>query len=72
MLAHGFSVAQIVKLVRLGLATATAERVVASARTVGVAKLRLTAKGRQARRSSWSPLTPGRSHITRRFEFSER
>jgi hypothetical protein len=49
MLAHGFTVAQVVELVRAGLATATAERVVASARTVGIAKLRITAKGRQAR-----------------------
>jgi hypothetical protein len=71
MLAHGFTAAQMVKLVRLGLATATAERVVVSARTVGGAKLRITAKGRQARRSSWSPITPGRSRIIHVFEISE-
>jgi hypothetical protein len=57
---HGFTVAQMVKLVRLGLAPATAERVIVSARTVGGAKLRITAKGWQRASSSWSPITPSR------------
>jgi hypothetical protein len=34
MLAHGFTIAQMVELVRAGLATATAERVVAGKRTI--------------------------------------
>jgi hypothetical protein len=46
--AHGYSVEQMVELVRAGLATASAERVVAGGRTVEVATMRITAKGRQA------------------------
>jgi hypothetical protein len=47
MLAHGFSVAQMVALVRAGLATATAERVVAGGRTMEVARVRITEAGRR-------------------------
>jgi hypothetical protein len=48
MLAHGFTVAQIVELVRDGLATATAERVVAGNRTIEIARVRITEAGRRA------------------------
>jgi hypothetical protein len=42
MLAHGFSIEQMVELVRAGLATATAERVVAGSRKIEVARVRIT------------------------------
>jgi hypothetical protein len=48
MRAHGFTVAQMVELVRAGLATATAERVVAGSRTTEVARVRITEAGRRA------------------------
>jgi hypothetical protein len=48
MLAHGFTVPQMVELVRAGLATATAERVVAGRRTIEVARVRITEAGRRA------------------------
>jgi hypothetical protein len=48
MLAHGFTVAQMVELVRTGLATATAERVVAGSRKLEVARVRITDAGRKA------------------------
>jgi hypothetical protein len=48
MLAHGFTVEQMVELVRAGLATAKAERVVAGGRTIDVARVRITEAGRQA------------------------
>jgi hypothetical protein len=47
MLAHGFTIAQMVELVRAGLATATAERVVAGGRTIEVARVRITDAGRR-------------------------
>jgi hypothetical protein len=47
MLAHGFTTPQIVELVRAGLATATAERVVAGRRSVEVARVRITEAGRK-------------------------
>jgi hypothetical protein len=46
MLAHGFSIEQMVELVRAGLATATAERVRAGNRTLEVARVRITEAGR--------------------------
>jgi hypothetical protein len=48
MLAHGFSIEQMVELVRAGLASASAERVVAGGRTVEVARVRITEAGRKA------------------------
>lgn len=48
MLAHGFTVAQMVELVRAGLATATAERVAAGGPMVEVARVRITDAGRRA------------------------
>jgi hypothetical protein len=49
MIAHGFTVAQMVELVRAGLATAKAERVVAGRRTIEVARVRITEAGRRPR-----------------------
>ena len=46
MLAHGFTVEQMVELVRAGLATATAERVVAGSRKMELATVRITEAGR--------------------------
>jgi hypothetical protein len=48
MIAHGFTVAQMVELVNAGLATATAERVVAGRERIEVATLRITDAGRRA------------------------
>jgi len=48
--AHGFSVRQIVDLVRAGLATAHSQRVVAGGggRTIEAARVKITEAGRQA------------------------
>jgi hypothetical protein len=48
MLAHGFTVEQMAKLVRAGPATATAQRVVAGAHIIDVVTLRLPRPGRRA------------------------
>jgi hypothetical protein len=48
MIAHGFTVEQLVELVRAGLATASAERVVAGGRTMEIATVRITEAGRRA------------------------
>jgi hypothetical protein len=48
MLAHGFTVPQMVALIRAGLATATGERVVAGTRKIEVATVRITEAGRKA------------------------
>jgi len=48
MLAHGFTVRQMVELVRAGLATAHTQRVIVARRTVEVAYLKITEAGRQA------------------------
>jgi hypothetical protein len=48
MLAHGFTIPQMVELVRAGLATATAERVVAGSRKLEVARVKITEAGRRA------------------------
>jgi hypothetical protein len=48
MLALGFTIAQMVELVRAGFATATAERVVAGGRPIEVARVRITEAGRAA------------------------
>jgi hypothetical protein len=48
LLAHGFTIPQMVELVRAGLATAMAERVVAGKRTIEVARVRITEAGRRA------------------------
>jgi hypothetical protein len=46
MLAHGFTVEQMVEVVNAGLASATTERMVASNRTIEVARVRITETGR--------------------------
>jgi hypothetical protein len=48
MIAHGFTVAQVVEIVRAGLATAKAERVVAAGRTIEAARVRIIEAGRRA------------------------
>jgi hypothetical protein len=45
--AHGFSIKQIVDLVRAGFATAKAERVVAGGKTIEGARVRITEAGRR-------------------------
>jgi hypothetical protein len=47
MRAHGFTVEQMVELVRAGLASATAERVVAGSRKIEVARVQITDAGRR-------------------------
>ena len=47
-LAHGISVELMVELVRAGLATAKAERVVAGGKSIEVARVRITEAGRRA------------------------
>ena len=47
MLAHGFTIADMVELVRAGLASATAERVVAGSRKMEVATVRITDAGQR-------------------------
>ena len=44
--AHGFATADIVELVRAGLASATAERVVAGSRKIEIARVKITDAGR--------------------------
>jgi hypothetical protein len=46
-LAHGFTVAQMVERVNAGMATATAERMVAGGKTIEVARVRITEAGRR-------------------------
>jgi hypothetical protein len=48
MVAHGFTVDTLVKLIRAGLATAGTERVVAGGRWIEVARVRITDAGRRA------------------------
>jgi hypothetical protein len=48
MIAHGFTVEQMVELVRAGLASATAERVVASGKAIEIGRVRITEAGRAA------------------------
>jgi hypothetical protein len=50
MLAHGFTIPQMVELVHAGLAMATGERVVAGRKTIEVTRVRITEAGRQALR----------------------
>jgi hypothetical protein len=47
MIAHGFTIEQIVELVRAGLATATAERMVAGNKVMEIARVRITEAGRR-------------------------
>ena len=47
-MAHGFTIDLLVELVRSGLATAQAERVVAGGRAMEIARVRITDAGRRA------------------------
>jgi hypothetical protein len=46
--AHGFTIPDMVELVRAGLATATAERIVAGRRSIELARVQITQAGRRA------------------------
>jgi hypothetical protein len=48
LVSHGFTVEQMVELIRAGLATATTGRVMAGARPLKVARVRITEAGRRA------------------------
>jgi hypothetical protein len=48
MLAHGFSIELLVELVRAGLATASAQRMVAGRHPIEVTRVRITEVGRRA------------------------
>jgi hypothetical protein len=48
LLAHGFSIQLLVEVVRAGLAIASSERVRAGNREIEVARVRITAAGREA------------------------
>ena len=48
MLAHGFTIDQMVELVRAGLASAHAERMVAGSKAIEVARVKITEAGRRA------------------------
>jgi hypothetical protein len=50
MRAHNFTTADLVALVHAGLATTTAERVVAGGKTIEVARVRITDASRRVRR----------------------
>jgi hypothetical protein len=45
--AHGFAISGMMELVDAGLATATAERMIAGSRKMEVARVRITAAGRR-------------------------
>jgi hypothetical protein len=47
MIAHGFTIADMVELVRSGLASARAERIVAG-KAIEIARVRITDAGRRA------------------------
>jgi hypothetical protein len=46
MLAHGFTIEHIVELVRAGLASATAERMIAGNKTMEIVRVRIMEEGR--------------------------
>jgi hypothetical protein len=48
MIAHGFTVPQMVELVRTGLATAHTRRAIAGRRTIEIAYMKITEAGRRA------------------------
>jgi hypothetical protein len=48
MLAHGFTIDQMVELVRAGLASASAERMRAGSKAMEIARVRITEAGRRA------------------------
>jgi hypothetical protein len=58
LLAHGFTIPLMVELVRAGLASATAERVVAGKRKIEVARVRITEAGRRVIRLGVGAMWP--------------
>ena len=46
--AHGFKIELLVELVRVGLATASTERMLASGRPIEITRLKITGAGRRA------------------------
>ena len=60
LLAHGFTIEQMVELLRAGLATATPERVIAGGKPIEVARGRITEVGRRAITTPAS----GPTHVT--------
>ena len=48
LIAHGFTVAQLVELIAAGLASAHAERVVAGGKAIEIARVKITDAGRRA------------------------
>ena len=48
LIAHGFTVEQMVELVRIGHATAQTERVIAGGRAIEIARIKITEAGRRA------------------------
>ena len=54
MVAHGFTVAQMVELVRAGLASASAKRVIAGWRETEVAMVQITDAGRRVLKGALS------------------
>jgi hypothetical protein len=50
LLAHGFTIEQMVELIRAGLAVAKTERIIAGGHTIEVAHVRITEAGRRALR----------------------
>jgi hypothetical protein len=57
LLAHGFTIDLLVELIRAGLTTAKAERVMAGGRSMEVARVRITDAGRRAL-VDWSKVRP--------------
>ena len=55
MIAHGFTVPQMVELVRTGLATAHTRRAIVGRRTIEIAYMKITEAGRQALAGSAKP-----------------
>jgi hypothetical protein len=48
LIAHGFTIDMLVKVIRAGLASAGTERMVAGGRSIDVSRLRITDAGRRA------------------------
>jgi hypothetical protein len=48
MIAHGFTIKQMVELVHAGFTTAHSQRVIVGRRTIEVARVKITEAGRQA------------------------
>jgi hypothetical protein len=67
LIAHGFTVPQVVDIINAGLATATDEYVIAGNRKIEVARVRITEAGRRVALFPWTKLTRsarGENHET--------